>query len=132
MVDCILLIDDDKPTNFLNRKILSRFDCFKKIQVVQSGKLALEYLKNVETNNVNKPNIIFLDINMPAMNGWEFLKEYVKLKPSITNGIKIFLVTTSSSPKDIEGAKSNNLVNGLIRKPLSISKIDGILKRHLC
>ncbi len=131
LVDCILLIDDDKPTNFLHSRILSTHKSFDVIKVAQSGREALAYLEAVSSAIAIKPNVIFLDINMPAMNGWEFLKEFEKLDRALTKGIKIFLVTTSSLPEDMEDAKSNSLVEDLINKPLSFDAIDGLLKKHM-
>ena len=66
-----------------------------------------------------KPNLIFLDINMPAMNGWEFIEEFKKLDPVFTEDIKIVLLTTSNNPEDFERSKQIELVSEYINKPLS-------------
>ena len=64
----VLFIDDDRATNFLNKKVASNLGCFSSITAVQSGFEALDYLKSCEEHATIKPDLIFLDINMPAMN----------------------------------------------------------------
>ncbi|WP_109299146.1 response regulator [Aquimarina sp. AU474] len=129
LVNCTLLIDDDKATNFYNKKVLSRHDSFNEIRVVYSGKEALEYLIESKDGKNVKPNFIFLDLNMPAMNGWEFLVEFKKLNQEITAGIKIFIVTTSSDPNDINKAIENKLINDFINKPLSLGLLEDLLSK---
>ncbi|WP_299185050.1 response regulator [uncultured Aquimarina sp.] len=129
-IDCVLLIDDDKPTNFFNSKILSRHDSFNSVKVRQSGKAALEYLVDVDKGIELKPNLIFLDLNMPAMNGWEFLVEYSKLDQKVTEGIKIIILTTSSDIKDLEKSKENYFVKDLVNKPLSFPTLNNVVKKH--
>ncbi|MBW1297294.1 response regulator [Aquimarina litoralis] len=130
LIDCILLIDDDKPTNFFNSTILSKHHSFTNIHVKQSGKAALEYLEEVGKGTALKPTLIFLDLNMPAMNGWEFLDEYAKLSQDITNDITIIILTTSSDSKDIENSKTNILVKDLVNKPLSFPTLNSVLEKH--
>lgn len=124
----ILLIDDDRFTNFYNTKVLSNHKSFGTINSVTSGKAALIYLKNtIENANTQKPDIIFLDINMPAMNGWEFLSEYIKLDKSLTNTINLIILTSSSYNDDYEKAKKIGLVNTILQKPLSKTALDNLI-----
>lgn len=130
LVNCVLLIDDDRPTNFYNSMVLSKHSNFDNIQVKQSGEAALQYLMNVEKGIALKPNLIFLDLNMPAMNGWEFLIEYSKLNHHIIKDIKVIILTTSSDVKDIENSKANSLVEDLISKPLSFPLLNNVIEKH--
>ncbi|MDH7448131.1 response regulator [Aquimarina sp. 2201CG14-23] len=130
LVNCVLLIDDDKPTNFYNSMVLSKHSSFAKIQVKQSGEAALQYLINVEKGIELKPNLIFLDLNMPAMNGWEFLIEYSKLNHTIIENIKVVILTTSADINDIEKSKANYLVDDLISKPLSFPLLNNVIEKH--
>jgi len=122
-----LLIDDDKFTNFYNEKIVKKHDTFKSVQSVNSGADALAYLQKAMDGLIDKPNVIFLDINMPAMNGWEFLEEYRLLDKTFTSDIKIVMLTTSSNPSDQERANQSCLINNYINKPLSINLLDEVL-----
>ncbi len=130
LVDCVLLIDDDRATNFFNERVVAKHSGFNKVNTVQSGMAALEYLNNIPQNLTVKPNLIFLDINMPAMNGWEFLIEFSKLDTQIREGIKVILLTTSSNPDDVRASSTNHSVDDFINKPLSPNLLDSVLKNH--
>ncbi|WP_024771345.1 response regulator [Aquimarina macrocephali] len=130
LVDCVLLIDDDKATNFFNERVVTRHEDFYQVNTVQSGLAALDYLNAVENNAAIKPDLIFLDINMPAMNGWEFLTEFSKLDQKVTAGIKVILLSTSSNPDDVRASAKNHSVDDFINKPLSMDLLDDVLKNH--
>jgi CheY-like chemotaxis protein len=119
-----MLIDDDEPTNFLSNMIIEEANCTKHIQIEDSGKRAISYLVNSEQSAYNnkdfpRPDLIFLDINMPAMNGWEFLDKYNKLEKGHRNKIILVMLTTSLDPDDEVKAKNIGGVNDFRRKPLT-------------
>ncbi|WP_298544880.1 response regulator [uncultured Aquimarina sp.] len=125
-----LLIDDDKATSFFNKHVLLKHKAFKDVKVVQEAKNALDYLKNLNNQLYIKPELIFLDINMPFMNGWDFLKEFSNLEKDITDGIKIIILSTSNDPNDIKKAFKNELVYDFINKPLSNEIINQVIEKH--
>ncbi|MDB2462741.1 response regulator [Algibacter sp.] len=125
-----LLIDDDKFTSFYNEKIVKKHGGFGVITSVNRGTLALEYLKKAIAGLVEKPNTIFLDLNMPAMNGWEFIEAYNELDAEFIKTIKLMILTSSSNPKDQERAKTIGIINNYINKPLSLSILDAISERQ--
>ena len=129
-IPCVLLIDDDKATNFFNERVVTRHNSFDNINTVHSGKAALDYLAKVENQVAIKPNLIFLDINMPAMNGWEFLVEFAKLNKNTTDGIKVILLSTSSNPDDVNESIKNHSVDDFINKPLSLDLLDDVIEKH--
>lgn len=129
-VNCVLLIDDDRAVNFFNERVVSRHGGFDIVHTVQSGFAALEYLEKVKNNIEVKPNLIFLDINMPAMNGWEFLIEFSKLDTNLIQGIKVILLSTSSNPDDVKESIKNHSVDDFINKPLSPGLLDDVLENH--
>src|SRR5215831_9893611 len=99
-LSCILLIDDDEPTNFLNKLTITENGYADYVQVVPGGQEALDYLTNSGPFNTTeddfpRPELIFLDINMPSMDGWEFLEHYKKLKQSEIEKIIMVMLTTS-------------------------------------
>lgn len=130
LVGCVLLIDDDKATNFFNERVVIKHNSFEHIHTVQSGKAALEYLKAVQDKQAMKPDLIFLDINMPAMNGWEFLVEFAKLETCVTKDIKVILLSTSANPDDVNKSVVNHSVDDFINKPLSLPLMDNVIERH--
>lgn len=134
-LNCILVIDDDEPTNFFTRIILEDADCTRHIRTVQSGQEALEYLAKSEAEGSDpelypSPDLIFLDINMPAMDGWEFLDEYKELNIERDKIIMVML-TTSLFPEDIAKAKARPEVSGFENKPLTPEKLEKILENIL-
>jgi CheY-like chemotaxis protein len=129
--NCILFIDDDKFNNILNKKLADKHKKFNKIISLTSGKDALSYLFKASQDSEVKPDLIFLDINMPAMNGWEFIEEFEKFDTAFTKDIKMFLLTTSSNPDDLRRSKTIATVNDYFNKPLTLDKLDEIIVRHL-
>lgn len=132
-LNCILLIDDDEPTNFLNRMLIEEVACTEHIQIAQSGQSALDYLKgngSFANGQFPSPDLIFLDINMPAMNGWEFLDRYNELDPELKSRVKIVMLTTSFNPDDITRAKENPVISNFETKPLTSHKLHRILRKY--
>lgn len=134
-LNCILVIDDDEPTNFFTRIILEEASCCNHIKTVQSGQEALDYMAQSEKPGADpdlfpSPDLIFLDINMPAMNGWEFLDEYRKLSIAPQHKIIMVMLTTSLFPEDKAKAGRSPEISGFENKPLTLDKLDRILKTY--
>ena len=118
-LNSILLIDDDDATNFYHQTIIESANCTKHIKVCSSASKALEYLTNTHIEGYLLPDLIFLDINMPSMNGWEFLDEYEKLHTDLKAKIMIVMLTASVNPSDNERAQQHKHVSGFVEKPLT-------------
>ena len=124
----VLLIDDDKAVNFFNRHVVIKHTAFQHIMTVQSGQEGLTYLSKVSNGEATKPDIIFLDINMPAMNGWEFLDEYEAMSTDFRKDIKVIILSSSSNPEHVNKTIQNYKVIDFINKPLSFDILDNVLK----
>ena len=131
-VKLVLLIDDDAPTNFINKKIIQNSGLVEIIHVAQGGSEAISFLSGNENLNKNFlfPDIIFLDINMPAMDGWEFLAEYRKLKTIKSERVIIVILTTSLNPDDELRAREIEEVYGFKSKPLTRQTIEEIVNNE--
>ena len=129
-LNTILLIDDDEATNFIHDMVIKQADVTQNIVAVQSGKDALSFLTQKQEGQHRKPELIFLDINMPGMNGWEFLEEYKKLDDEQKGGIVNVMLTTSLKPDDEAKAKSIESVKTFLHKPLSIEMIHRVIREH--
>lgn len=129
-LNTILLIDDDEPTNFFNEMIISQLDCTENIVVKESGIEALDYLKSVQEGQHPQPDLIFLDINMPAMNGWEFLEEYENLEKTQKGKVILVMLTTSLNPDDRSLGEEKHLLSGFMNKPLTEEAVISKLKEH--
>ena len=101
-LDCILLVDDDKATNFLNKRLLKKMGVTDCIQIARNGAEGIEYLLKSanDKDGYPWPDFILLDINMPLGNGWEFLEEYEKLSTDINKSTVILMLTTSLRDND--------------------------------
>ncbi len=126
----ILLIDDSEADNYIHKDILEKKGITEKIVVKYKAEDALEYLTTLENDEYPHPELIFLDINMPGMNGWEFLEEYEKLELSQKGEIVVTMLTTSVSPDDKEKAEKNNKLSRFESKPLTGKNIDDIMEKH--
>lgn len=126
-IKCVLFIDDDKATNFINKFIAQRSNYFENIIVASSAEEGLEYLKLAKSGNYHIPEIIFLDINMPAMNGWDFLNNFKLNATNIENDIKIYMLSSSSRQKDINKAKEYDIVKGFLTKPLTSESLQKLI-----
>jgi CheY-like chemotaxis protein len=131
-LNCVLLIEDDEPTNFLNRMMLQQASCTRHIRIARSGKEALNYLGNCggEAEDCPRPDLIFLDINMPAMDGWEFLEQYRSLPTERKADIVLVMLTTSLNPDDEIRTRAIPEVTGFENKPLTQPKIDRLLRKY--
>jgi len=109
----IMLIDDDPMTNMIHRAIIKRLDPHIEVWTYLQAEEALEYLK---AHSCGWPEIIFLDINMPVMNGWQFLEAYSELEGQA----HLFMLTSSIDPKDMTRSQQYPVVKGFISKPLTI------------
>lgn len=115
----VLLIDDSYIDNLINRKILENNNYAEVITVIDSPQEAFEFISNSVQTGHNIPEVIFLDLRMPLMNGFEFLKALMELPNIKPDLIKIFVLTSSLDPKDIKKIKENKLVSKFIGKPLT-------------
>lgn len=125
-----MLIDDNKDDNFYHERIIRRNSSVETVITKQSGLEALEYLKNKSLQDSSHPDLIFLDINMPGMNGWEFLEEYHKLDKKFQSKIVVVMLTTSENPDDKAKAKQFNILSGFKTKPLTKEMLNEIIDKY--
>ena len=125
----LLLVDDDPTTNFFNRHLIGKIGMFEQIHVAENGRVALD--KITELNKLGEsPDMILLDINMPIMNGFEFLDEYEKFKDGTKSSIVICMLTTSLAKEDLEMSKRYDILSDYIDKPLYEAKIRELILKY--
>lgn len=130
-LNCVLLIDDDDVTNFLNRRVIECAEVAEHIEVKLNGKEALDYLSRIyETEKTPSadPLLILLDINMPIMDGWEFLTAYHKEKTH--QNVNIVMLSTSNNPDDQKRAETFSSIRDFKSKPLTLEVIEDIVKTY--
>jgi CheY-like chemotaxis protein len=128
----ILLIDDDETTNYLNSRLLTRMEIAEDIRVVTNGEEALDYLTKSfqEQEGYPRPDLVFVDIKMSVMDGFEFLEEYDKLDAGQKDRIVMLMLTSSASFYDLERLKNFPEVRKHYSKPLAEADVREILQEY--
>ncbi len=123
----ILLIDDDSIFQFLTRKVLEASGLTDEIIVCSNGQEALQLLETNIYNKATLPDVIFLDINMPVMNGWAFLEAFKLIKPLLNKPVPLYVVSSSADQADIQQAKEFDIVTDYLVKPILQEQFKTIL-----
>ena len=129
-INCVMLVDDNPDDNFYHERIIKMYKFTECVIIKESGIEALEYLNTLKDVEDNKLDLIFLDINMPGMNGWEFLNEFSKLSDYIKSKLIIVMLTTSDNPDDVAKSKKWNFVSDYKTKPLTKEMMEEILDKY--
>ncbi|MEZ7500674.1 response regulator [Flavobacterium sp. Arc3] len=128
MLDLILCVDDDPITLMLCKKVLCKTTFSNEIITAQNGEEALQYFDSIKlTENGTKkaPQLIFLDLNMPVMGGWEFLDLFCDSTYQDFNTItKVVILSSTIDPEDLEKAKKYSMVIDFLPKPITLSMLD--------
>lgn len=126
-VKSILLVDDDHVTQFINRALIKKLKLCQDVKLAMNGEEAIHYLKLNCQQDHNCPDLILLDLNMPVMDGFEFLHEYENFFSEDKRKPKIVVLTTSSSPNDIKRIFKFSSVSDYLTKPLTEEKLGSII-----
>ena len=124
--DRVLLIDDNDIDNFINERMITTNFFSSQVIVKTSGEAALKYLNDNADKENYLPQVIFLDLNMPVMDGFAFLTEFESLPEKIKAISKIIVLSSSISPEDINRASTNPLVVKYVNKPLNDKYLSAI------
>jgi response regulator RpfG family c-di-GMP phosphodiesterase len=129
-VDLVMLVDDNDTDNFISKRIIQLTKFASRIEIKNSGKSALEAQKN---NDANLPNLIFLDINMPIVDGFVFLYEFEKFGENVKNKCRVIILSSSDNKRDIDKIVNNNHVIKFLTKPLTgdaLKEVSKLLDRQ--
>lgn len=129
----VMLIDDNEIDNFINQKMIEGCNFADKVYVHTSGRSAIEFLQNIERNDEFPreliPQIIFLDISMPMMDGFQFVDEFLKLGNGIKEGVKIMMLTSSINPMDHQRSTTISAIVNYMNKPLTREHLSEIKEK---
>ena len=126
MKPILCFVDNDEVYLFLMRKMIEKKYNGSKMLEFYNGLEAIEFIKENIHDTLLLPDIIFLDINMPVMDGWEFIESFIRIKDKITKPITIYMVSSSVDDADIERAKNIQEISDFICKPMTIEKVNQI------
>jgi len=133
-LDCILLVDDDRFINLAQSKAVERANIGVTVKAVTNVKEALAFLTAsgvyAGTQPLPRPGIIFLDINMPGLTGWDFMDLYHELAPSYKANVIVVMLTTSLNPDDHQRAVSDSEIVDFLYKPLRPEMVIALVERY--
>lgn len=124
----VAVVDDDKIFQLITNKTLSTITEVDRVQQFYNGEEALIYLQENAGLPDKLPDVILLDINMPVVDGWSFLKDYADIHDQLSKSISIYMVSSSIDPKDIERASSTPMVREYIIKPIAKDKLVEVVR----
>jgi CheY-like chemotaxis protein len=129
MIETVLCVDDDPITLMLSKMILNKAFFCKELVTAKNGEEAIHYFENLLHNKdiENYPKLLFLDLNMPVMNGWEFLDNFIEKKLHHTfTEIKVIILSSSVDPNDIEKSKIYPIVIKFLPKPINKEMLESL------
>ncbi len=126
---CIALVDDDQTTNFLNKRLIESKGVADKVLIFKNGNEAIEHFSKLDTSSDLRPQLVLLDINMPVMNGFEFLDAYNNLGDSQKADQVVVMLSSSEQPDDKMEAQKRG-VEEYLSKPLTEDNLKAILAKY--
>lgn len=125
-IGTVMLVDDNDTDNFISKRIIEITKFSSNVIVKNSGKSALDYLVENKESPEAIPDIIFLDINMPIVDGFVFLYEYEKFSNSVKDKCRVIILSSSDNKRDIDKIINNDFVIKFVTKPLTEKTLEEI------
>jgi CheY-like chemotaxis protein len=126
----VWIVDDDNMFRIFLKSILNKSEAFEEINSFENGSFAIDELKSRIEKKAYIPSIIFLDINMPIMNGWEFMEAFANLKANLNTPVEIYISSSSIAKEDTDNAKNNTNIKGFLTKPIKLETINEVVQKY--
>ncbi len=127
-VDTAGIIDDDEIYQLVMKRTIEQSGMIHSVLQFYNGEQAILYFKEQQDRNGHLPELLLLDINMPYMDGWQFLDELIRLGLDKDHKLTIFIVTSSSTTEEVNKAKEYNIVSGYHVKPITKDKFHEMME----
>jgi len=122
-IDLAFIVDDDEAYTYTTNRIIHRLKLCRNVMIFSNGQEALDHLNSVIGEPHLIPEVILLDINMPVMDGWEFLNAFGNTHGKLGRNVKVYLVSSSNDPEDWKRASEIRELTGFIIKPITEKEI---------
>ncbi len=126
-INTICVIDDDEIYTFTIKRIIAKAGIAEKSIFFKNGKAALDFFIENARNTDELPELILLDINMPVLDGWQFMDRFVKLAPRINKNIAIYIVSSSDDREDYDKAKAISEITDFAVKPINVETLQNMV-----
>jgi CheY-like chemotaxis protein len=126
-INTLFVVDDDKIYVYGLKKLINIKQLCSNLVEFENGKDAIDFLSDPK-NAEQLPDVIFLDIDMPVMDGWDFMENYTRIKPRLGKKITVYMVSSSINEDDINRAKNISDVTDYVIKPVSHDKLLELFK----
>ncbi|MEM1260924.1 MAG: response regulator [Pseudomonadota bacterium] len=123
----VLLVDDNDDDNFVHRRVVEQIGVNARVSVFQQAQQALDYLRTTDRDPVD---IVFLDISMPRMTGFEFMEAFDQLPRALRVGVVVIFLSASMNPADVDRALKTANARGFLNKPLSRAKFNDVVNEY--
>lgn len=131
MIKTLCIIDDDDLYKLLLKKTIQKLEYNTEIMCFSNGEEAIKCFKENKNKATNLPDIILLDINMPVMDGWEFMENYKSLRQDLCKPITVYIASSSIARQDIEKSEEYKEISGYLIKPIVKSTIKGLIEKQM-
>ena len=122
-VDHILFVDDDEATLFYHQMMAEESGVTNHIITARNGDQGMLRIKELITHHHNENTLVFMDINMPAINGWDVIESLEKMNKEVFKNIHIYMTSAADHPRDIERINQHLIIKGFVSKPITAEKI---------
>ncbi|WP_291119717.1 response regulator [Flavobacterium sp. UBA6135] len=134
MLETVLCVDDDPITLMLCKKVIVKANFGKEIIFAQNGQEALDLFEKLKEDNLKGttqvPQLVFLDLNMPVMNGWDFIEKFSLDSNSAFKNTKIIILSSTIDPADFNRAKQYNIVSHFLSKPITVEMLEKLKETY--
>lgn len=127
-INSACIIDDDQIFVYGTKRIMKDSSFCDTIYVFENGLDAITALKKMTVAGIELPRLIFLDLNMPIMDGWEFLEDFQKIPSKIREKVTIYIISSSIDPRDLERVKEYGVVSDYILKPVTPKDLKNLIE----